>query len=118
MAIRSWFPGRSHGRKSFSAPREKITTYVRGQILKRWGTRRLMLSGTVLLCLLSEAAAAQTVTIPAENLKAALDDYIKQSGIQLIYSVDDLAGMASREVHDTPADDALLQMLGGTALSV
>jgi len=77
-----------------------------------------MLSGTALLCLLAGAAAAQTVTIPAEGLKAALDDYIKQSGIQLIYSIDDVAGMVSREVHDASAESALPQMLAGTTLSV
>jgi iron complex outermembrane receptor protein len=76
-----------------------------------------MLSGAALLCLLAGTAVAQTINIPAEDLKAALDDYIKQSGIQLIYSADDVTGMVSHEVRDTPADGALSQMLAGTGLS-
>jgi outer membrane receptor protein involved in Fe transport len=63
------------------------------------------------------AALAQDVSIPAEDLRAALDEFIKQSGVQLIYNVDDVAGVTSHEVRGAPAATALTQMLEGTGVS-
>jgi iron complex outermembrane receptor protein len=63
------------------------------------------------------AALAQGISIPAEDLKAALDDYIKQSGVQLIYNFDDVAGVTSREVRRAPATTALGRMLEGSGIS-
>jgi iron complex outermembrane receptor protein len=62
--------------------------------------------------------AQSLVTIPAKSLAAALDDYIRQSGVQLIYSADDVAGLSSRSVRSAAAEEALNQMLVGTGLSV
>ncbi|MCU1386498.1 MAG: hypothetical protein JWL71_5195, partial [Acidobacteria bacterium] len=62
------------------------------------------------------ARAAALVTIPAQNLRVALDDYIKQSGVQLIYNVDDVAGLTGNAVQGVPADAALGQLLAGTGL--
>src|SRR5689334_2762049 len=62
-------------------------------------------------------AFAQTITIPAQELRAALDEYIKQSGVQLIYNVDDIAGVTSREVRGAAPDAALTRMLSGTGIS-
>jgi iron complex outermembrane receptor protein len=66
---------------------------------------------------LTVAAAAQgLVTIPAKSLGTALDDYIRQSGVQLIYRVDDVAGLTSNAVHGATPDAALTQILAGTGL--
>ena len=85
--------------------------------MKRLRTRTAVLSGAAWLCALTGAAVAQAITIPAEDLKSALDDYIRQSGVQLIYRVDDIAGVTSREVRGVAADTALTHMLAGTGIS-
>ena len=78
---------------------------------------RVLLSGTVGLWAFAGAAMAQSgVTIPAMNLKDALDDYIRQSGAQLIYNVDDISGLRSHEVRDVPTDAALSQILLDTGV--
>lgn len=83
--------------------------------MKRLGTAWLL--GAASLLALSGAAMAQgQVSIPVEDLKQALDDYIRQSGVQLIYNSDDVAGLSSKAVEGAPAADALPQMLGGTGL--
>lgn len=78
-----------------------------------------MLFGGVSLFALSVAALAQgaTVSIPAENLKDALDAYIRQSGVQLIYNADDVSGATSRDVHGLAPEVALTRMLEGTGLA-
>jgi len=60
--------------------------------------------------------AQSLVTIPAKGLAAALDDYIRQSGVQLIYNADDVAGLSSHPVQGTAAAQALSQILTGTGL--
>lgn len=70
----------------------------------------------VLLALPDAAMALDAVDIPAQDLKNALDDYIRQSGVQLIYNVDDVAGITSSEVHAAPGDAALARLLAGTGL--
>jgi iron complex outermembrane receptor protein len=76
------------------------------------------LFGAASLLALSVAAAAQgLVTIPAKGLGAALDDYIRQSGVQLIYNADDVAGLTSNAVRGAPPDMALTQILSGTGLA-
>src|SRR5580704_8410230 len=66
---------------------------------------------------LAGAAFAQTriVNIPAEDLKSALDAYISQSGVELVYKADDVSGLKSQAVSGsfTP-DQALALMLQGT----
>jgi iron complex outermembrane receptor protein len=49
---------------------------------------RTILCGSVSLIALTGMAAAQTknLNIPAEDLKVALDTYIRQSGVQLVYT--------------------------------
>ncbi|HVV28422.1 MAG TPA: TonB-dependent receptor [Rhizomicrobium sp.] len=66
--------------------------------------------------LAAEAAPQGGVTIPAQNLKSALDAYIKQTGIQLIYNADDVAVPVSHAVRDVPADKALGEMLADTGM--
>ena len=76
-----------------------------------------MLSGAVWLWLSAGAFAAPNITIPAQDLKAALDEYIRQSGVQLIYNVDDVTGVTSRDVRDASPGAALNRMLQGTGIS-
>ena len=82
-------------------------------------TPKSLLFGAVSIFALTAAAMAQgaQITIPAEDLKSALDLYIRQSGVQLIYNADDVAGVTSREVRGVPAQAALVRMLEGTGLA-
>jgi outer membrane receptor protein involved in Fe transport len=76
--------------------------------------------GAVWLCIGARGAlagdAARNVTIPAQQLKCALNDYIKQTGLQLIYNADDVVIPISHAVHDLPADRALDELLQGTGM--
>ena len=60
-------------------------------------------------------AHAGHIDIPGEDLKGALDSYIRQSGVQLVYKADDIEGVQSRAVHGalTP-EQALDRLLAGT----
>ena len=82
-------------------------------------TPKSLLFGAVSIFALTTAAMAQgaQITIPAKDLKSALDLYIRQSGVQLIYNADDVAGVISREVRALPAEAALGRMLEGTGLA-
>ena len=83
-------------------------------------TPKILFFGAVSIVALTAGAAAQpqkTVTIPAEQLGAALDAYIQQSGVQLIYNADDVRDVTSQAVTAAPVTDALSQMLGGTGLA-
>ena len=44
-------------------------------------------------------AQARNIDIPAEDLKSALDAYIAQSDIELIYKADDVSGLKSGAVR-------------------
>ncbi|HET7085497.1 MAG TPA: TonB-dependent receptor [Rhizomicrobium sp.] len=70
--------------------------------------------------LLTAAASAQShaINIPAQDLKTALDTYIRQSGVQLVYTVNDLEGQRSSAVQGQlePAV-ALDHLLRGTRLA-
>jgi outer membrane receptor protein involved in Fe transport len=86
--------------------------------MRRRGGLKTLLSGTAALCLLAgQAAGRALVDIPAGNLKAALDSYIRQTGAQLIYNVDDVAGLSSRDVHGLGPDQALHALLAGTGMA-
>ena len=87
----------------------------RGAFLKRLRTQTVL--GAAWLFALAGPAFAQAITIPAEDLRTALDDYIRQSGVQLIYNVDDIAGVTSRDVRGVAPDVALTRMLAGTGIS-
>jgi iron complex outermembrane receptor protein len=75
--------------------------------------------GSACVFVLATSAFAQTanVDIPAGDLKAAVDQYAQQSGTQVIYSPDDLAGRRTPGIHGnlTP-EQALGQLLSGTDL--
>jgi outer membrane receptor protein involved in Fe transport len=63
-------------------------------------------------------AQAQHFQIPPGGLGQALDAYIRQSGRQLIYRVDEVRGAHSPGVQgEMSADDALSALLSGTGFS-
>jgi len=67
----------------------------------------------------SGLALAQTrlIDIPGEDLKIALDDYIRQSGAQLVYNAHDVEGLRSHSVHgNLSTTQALDQLLDDTGL--
>jgi outer membrane receptor protein involved in Fe transport len=78
--------------------------------------KTVFLGAASLLALAGAAMAESLVTIPAKGMAAALDDYIRQSGVQLIYNADDVAGLSSHPVQGATAPEALNQILAGTGL--
>ncbi|MDB5908458.1 MAG: TonB-dependent receptor [Massilia sp.] len=67
------------------------------------------------------AAQAQTrqVDIPAGDLKKALDAYAAQSGVQLLYSADDVKGLSTQGARGPLSQDqALAALLARTGLTV
>ena len=60
-------------------------------------------------------AQARNIDIPAEDLKSALDAYITQAGVELVYKADDVSGLKSQAVRGnfTP-EQALARLLQGT----
>ena len=63
-------------------------------------------------------AQARAIDIPAEDLQSALNAYISQSGIELVYRADDVSGLNSQAVRGsfTP-EEALARLLQGTSLT-
>src|SRR3546814_14096747 len=79
-----------------------------------------MLVGSCALTI-AGAALAQTrdFNVPEGELKAALDAYARQSGLQVIYRIEDVHGTRSKGVQGAlSVEDALKQLLEGTGLSV
>lgn len=71
------------------------------------------------ICIVAISAPAQAQTrefrIPAGSLKSALDAYARQSGLQVIYKVDDVRGARSGGAKgNMSADAALNAVLSGT----
>jgi iron complex outermembrane recepter protein len=82
-------------------------------------TLRSILIGTAAVIALASGVAAQakSIDIPAEDLNVALNAYIRQSGVQLIYNASDVAGVFSHPVHGVYAPtQALSELLGGTGI--
>ena len=76
-----------------------------------------MASVVALTC--ASFAAGQAVNIPSGDLKHALNEYIRQTNVQLIYSADAVTGLHSHAVKgEMPAIQALKEMLRGTNLVV
>ncbi len=70
-------------------------------------------------CLLAGGACAETFNIPGGDLTSALDRYMKQSGVSLMYSSTAVKGVrTSGAVGDLPARDALSRILSGTGFTV
>ncbi|MGN6191134.1 MAG: secretin and TonB N-terminal domain-containing protein, partial [Rhodanobacteraceae bacterium] len=73
----------------------------------------------MLACALPTWALAQQQTaetdIPAGNLVTALDALARQTGVQFVYSADQLAGLTTRGAHgNLSAQQALTDLLAGT----
>ena len=75
------------------------------------------------VCALTFCGAVQaqtlTVSIPAGELKPALDQYAQQTGVQLLYRADDVQGRRSDGIEgQVDARQALDALLRGTGLAV
>ena len=84
-------------------------------------TFRAFLVGSSCALAIAGSAMAQTTTfnIPAGDLKAALDAYAKQAGVQLIYRVDDVRGARTAGVNGPlDASAALNSLLANTGLTL
>ncbi len=65
------------------------------------------------------AAQATEINIPSSDMRRALDIFIKQSGVQLVYASNDIAGLKSNAVQgDLAPETALAEILRGTQLTV
>lgn len=79
---------------------------------------RSVSAGLIGLCALAGIARAQAlVTIPAEDLNLALEEYIRRTGVQLIYNADQIAGLRSHPVTDAKPSDALDLLLEDTGMA-
>lgn len=77
------------------------------------------LVGTVAALALAGSAFGQvrSFDVPAGDLKVALDTYIRQAGVQLIYRTEDVRGKSTRGVHGALAPEpALEQLLAGSGV--
>ena len=86
-------------------------------------TASLLLGGVCAIALAAPASAqapeVRTFDIPGGELRQALDAYVRQSGAQLIYRVEDVRGTKTRGVAGAlPADEALQRVLAGTPFTV
>ncbi|MCX2865479.1 TonB-dependent receptor [Paucibacter sp. PLA-PC-4] len=86
---------------------------VRGRTLRR----------LALVCTLAIAASAhgqsREFDVAAGDLKAALDTYIAQAGVQLLYKVDDIKGLSTKGLKGALSpEEALTRLLEGTRLKV
>ncbi len=84
------------------------------------GTGRRMAVAAV--CVLTAGLSFATIRefdVPGGELKPALDAYIAQSGVQLIYKVEDVKDLSTRGVQGKIAPDAALdRLLDGTRLHI
>lgn len=81
---------------------------------------RSIAAASVSLAALAGGAIAQSrnIDIPAADLRRALNAYISQSGVELVYKADDVNGLKSQLVRGsfTP-EEALARLLQGTNLT-
>jgi outer membrane receptor protein involved in Fe transport len=81
--------------------------------------KAILFGSASFLAISGAAAAAQgrDINIPGEDLRLALDTYIRQAGVQLVYTVNDVRGQRSNPVQGSyQPSDALDEMLRGTIL--
>jgi hypothetical protein len=75
--------------------------------------------GASLFALTVASAYAAEINIPAGDMRKALDTYIKQSGVQLVYASADISGLKSNAVRGQYSPDVALDaMIKGTQLAV
>lgn len=90
------------------------------KMVKTGSFRTLLLSGACAL-LMSSAALAQdrSFNIPAGDLKAALEAFAQQAGIELVYKSSDVVGRRTKGVAGSlDAREALARLLDGTSLTM
>ncbi|WP_263264189.1 TonB-dependent receptor [Pseudomonas sp. RIT-PI-S] len=101
-----------------TAPTIRCSKLAQGirQGLRRNGLARPALALALLGAGFTAQAAPVAVNIPAQSLTAALNEFARQTGVQLVYSADSLFGLRSHAVATTaePADSlgVLLQGSG------
>ncbi|HSZ73894.1 MAG TPA: TonB-dependent receptor, partial [Rhizomicrobium sp.] len=67
----------------------------------------------------ASAAYATTFNVPGGDLKTALDDFMRESGVALMYPTAELKGIHTAGVRgELSADDALEHILAGTGFSM
>ena len=76
-----------------------------------------------LACSLAIAASAHAqgrdFNVAPGDLKSALDAYIAQAGVQLLYRVDDIKGLSTKGIKgNLPPEEALAKLLEGTPMKV
>src|SRR5580692_12202103 len=77
-----------------------------------------LLAGSAAFMVLGGVALAENFNIPAGDLKAALDAYTTQTGVELIVSSVALKGVKTRGAQgDLSADGALSRILSGTGFA-
>jgi len=78
-----------------------------------------LLAGTAIATIAATNAIAANFSVPAGDLKTALDAFSKQSGVSLMVSADILKGARTNGVTgDLPAGDALTRLLKGTGFEI
>ncbi|MBM0104857.1 TonB-dependent receptor [Steroidobacter sp. S1-65] len=85
-------------------------------------TRTRSLKAAILLCLMIRAEAyaqAQAVDIPPGDLAATLESFAKQTGMELIFSADQLEGLRTQGAKGalTP-EQAISKLIEGTSLTM
>jgi iron complex outermembrane receptor protein len=72
-----------------------------------------------LACMAASAAYATAFNVPGGDLKTALDDFMKESGVSLMYPTAELKGIHTAGVKgELSAEDALEHILAGTGFSM
>lgn len=80
--------------------------------------RRLALACTLALAA-SAHAQGREFDVAAGDMKAALDAYIAQAGVQLRYKIDDIKGVSTKGLKgNLPPEEALARLLEGTRLKL
>lgn len=88
---------------------------------ERLRATRRVLAGTLTALAFCASVQAQTraFEIPPGDLRSALEAYAAQSGVQLVYKIEDVRGLSTKGIkRDASAEDALQNLLEGTPLKV
>ena len=88
---------------------------------KRLRVARRALAGTLTALAFCASVQAQprTFEIPPGDLRSALEAYAAQSGVQLVYKIEDVRGFSTKGIKQSASsEDALQNLLEGTPLKV
>jgi iron complex outermembrane receptor protein len=110
-------PGQPSKKKQKKKKRPSVALPV---AIRHWvigGTWALMSGLPMLAHAQGQVQAQQVFDVGGGDLKTALDAYIAQGGVQLLYKADDVKGMATRGVKGALSpQEALSRILEGTPL--